>query len=320
MVPDMAPHVLITGASGFAGRHMAEYLHGLGCAIYGVSRHAHGSPHASTILGDLTMPDSAAQAVRESRPDYVVHLAARTPANSPAGADREWLLDTPLSTLNLLEAVRLQRPKARVLIVSSSAVYGHIPPEQMPIDEEAPMRPTTMYGVSKATQELLATRYAAEYGLCVIRARPFNLVGPGEPQRMLTSALASQVAEIAAGRAAPIVRMRHRATARDFTDIRDAVRAYWALLCNGEPGEVYNVCSGIATPIGTVVDSLLAAASITARVEETAAEPSPNDIAIQQGSNQRIGQAIGWRPEIDLTTSLADVLRSFDTSGTPTIP
>jgi GDP-4-dehydro-6-deoxy-D-mannose reductase len=307
----MMPRVLITGASGFAGRHLAAYLHQLGCQIYGVSRRPAGDQHAVELQGDLTVPESADQTVRASKPDYVVHLAARTPANTQAGDDRDWLLDNPLGTLNLLEAIRRHCPKARILIVSSSAIYGHIPLEKLPIGEEAPLRPTTMYGVSKATQELLAMRFVAEYGLHIVRARPFNLVGPGEPRRMLTSALASQVADIDSGRAEPVVRMRHRATSRDFTDIRDAVRAYWSLAEYGRPDEVYNVCSGVATPIGELVDRLLAAAHLTARVEETAPRPAPNDIIAQWGSSQRIAQATGWRPYIDLATSLHDLLESF---------
>ena len=307
----MMSRILITGASGFAGRHLAAYLHQLGCQVYGLNRLPAGVEHVVELEGDLAVPEAASQAVQASAPDYVFHLAARTPANTAAVDDRNWLLENPLATLNLLEAIRRYYPQARTLLVSSSAIYGHISQGKLPISEEAPLRPTTMYGVSKATQELLAMRYVAEYGLHIVRARPFNLVGPGEPRRMLTSALASQVADIAGGRAEPVLRMRHRATSRDFTDIRDAVRAYWALAELGRPDEVYNVCSGVATPIGELVDGLLAAAGVTARVEETAPRPAANDIIAQWGRNQRITEATGWRPEIDLATSLRDLLESF---------
>src|SRR5262249_27207858 len=300
--------VLITGESGFAGRHLGEFLHQRGCQVYGVSRRHVGLEHTIELEGDLTVAESAAQAVRASAPDYVFHLAARTPANSSGGDDRDWLIQNPIGTLNLLEAIHRHAPKTRVLIVSSSAIYGHVPREQLPIQEDAPLHPTTMYGVSKAAQQLLASRYIAEYDLHIVRARPFNLIGPGEPRRMLTSTLAWQVADIAAGRAEPVVRMRHRATSRDFTDIRDAVRAYWALAESGRPHEVYNVCSGVATPISELVDRLLAAAQVTARIEETAPHPAPNDIIAQWGCNKRIAQATGWRPPMYTSTSLRDLL------------
>jgi len=303
--------VLITGASGFAGRYLAAYAAQQGALVYGLGRREVFPQQVIGISADLMQAEAAARAVQTGQPDYVFHLAAQTPANTATKSDRDWLLANPLTTLNLLEAIRLHQRQARVLVVSSSAVYGHVPERDLPIREEAPLRPTTMYGVSKATQELLAFRYAAEHGLHIIRARPFNQIGPGEPRAMLTSVLASQVAEIAAGRALPVVRMRHRATQRDFTDIRDAVRAYWDILEQGVSGEVYNVCSGVATPIGEIAERLIAIANVTAAIEETAQGPAPGDVIVQTGCNAKLVQAVGWKPQIDLHTSLTDLLSSF---------
>ncbi|HWQ15533.1 MAG TPA: NAD-dependent epimerase/dehydratase family protein [Roseiflexaceae bacterium] len=307
----MTLRVLITGASGFAGGYLAAYAHERGAAVYGMSRGAALPPGVAGIRGDLADPADAQRAVRASAPDYVFHLAAQTPANAPGAAPQEWLTVNPLGCLHLLEAVRAHAPAARVLVVSSSAVYGHVPAAQLPIREGFALQPTTMYGVSKAAQELLAIRYAAEYGMQVVRARPFNLLGPGEPRAMLTSTLAAQVAAIARGEAPPVVTMRHRATSRDFTDIRDAVRAYWALAERGAPGAVYNVCSGVAVPIGALADRLLRLAGVSARIEETAPVPARGDIAAQCGSNEAIAGATGWRPAIGLDDSLAGLLRSF---------
>jgi GDP-4-dehydro-6-deoxy-D-mannose reductase len=145
----------------------------------------------------------------------------------------------------------------------------------------------------------------------VFCARPFNLVGPGEPQRMLTSTLAAQVLAITAGQAPPIVKMRHRATSRDFTDIRDAVRAYWALLERGVNGDVYNVCSGVATPISYVVERLLVLAGVTAQIEETGGGPGRGDVLTQRGSNHKLIAATAWHPEISLDQSLADLLNAW---------
>jgi GDP-4-dehydro-6-deoxy-D-mannose reductase len=305
------PRVLITGANGFAGRYLAAYAAQQRALVYGISRHGDFPEFMAGTRVDLGDAQAAAQALERIQPDYVVHLAAQTPANTPGPAELSWLQTNPLMTFNLLEAVRRHCPGARVLVVSSSAVYGHVPEQALPIREDEPLRPTTMYGVSKAAQELVAIRFEAEHGLRVLRARPFNQLGPGEPRAMLTSALAAQVADIAGRRSPPVVRMRHRATQRDFTDIRDAVRAYWTILERGTIGEVYNVCSGAATPIGKVAAQLLELAHIAATIEETGHGPTPGDILIQVGSHAKLTQAAGWRPEIDLRTSLADVLGAF---------
>lgn len=306
----MALRILITGAGGFTGRALSSFAQTQGAVVYGLDRAAATVEGVTLIQGDLGEAPCVAAAVAASAPDYVVHLAAQTPANVSGISDREWLTTNPLWTLHLLEAVRTGRPTAGVLIVSSSAVYGGATSDE-PIVEETPLRPATLYGVSKATQELLATRYATEYGLRVCCARPFNLVGPGEPRRMLTSTLAAQVLAIAAGQAPPVVQMRHRATSRDFTDIRDAVRAYWALLEQGADGAVYNVCSGVATPIGQIVERLLALAGVAARIEETGGGPARGDVLTQRGSSRKLAAATGWRPSIPLDQSLADLLGAW---------
>jgi GDP-4-dehydro-6-deoxy-D-mannose reductase len=303
--------ILITGASGFAGRHLAAYAAQQGAFVYAVSRHELNVAAGRAIQADLVDAESIAQAVQVAQPNYVFHLAAQTPANTPINNDRDWLLTNALITLNVLEAVRLHRPQARVVVVSSSSVYGHVVEHDLPIREDAPLRPTTMYGVSKASQELVAIRYAEEYRLDVMRARPFNQLGPGEPRAMLTSTLAAQVADIAAGRAEPVVRMRHRATRRDFTDIRDAVRAYWQIAERGLRGDVYNICSGVATPIGDIAAQLIDIAGVAADIEATASVPGANDILVQAGSQAKLAHTVGWKPQYDLRTSLADLLGSF---------
>jgi GDP-4-dehydro-6-deoxy-D-mannose reductase len=303
--------VLITGASGFAGRHLATYAAQQGALVYALSRRELNVPTGIAIQVDLAQAESVAQAVQLCQPDYVFQLAAQTPANALIKDDRDWLMTNPLITLNVLEAVRLHRPQARILVVSSSSIYGHVAEHALPIHEDAPLHPTTMYGVSKASQELVAIRYVEEYGLDIMRARPFNQLGPGEPRAMLTSTLAAQVADIAAGRALPTVRMRHRATRRDFTDIRDAVRAYWQIAERGLRGDVYNICSGVATPIGEIAAQLIDIAGVSADIEETESVRGVNDILVQAGSHAKLTQAVGWKPQYDLRTSLADLLGSF---------
>lgn len=306
--------LLITGISGFVGRHMAAYAATHGAPVVGISRAPFVLPHATVLVADLNDSAATDQAVMAAAPDAVVHLAAQTPANSAGQPPQAWLTGTPLATLNLLEAVRTHYPDAAVLIVSSSSVYGHVPYDQLPITEVFPIQPTTLYGISKAVQELLAIRYAAEYGMRVLRARPFNLLGPGEPVAMLTSTLAAQIAAIAAGTQPAIVRMRHRATSRDFTDVRDTVAAYWAILNHGQAGDVYNVCSGVATPIGEIVDRLLRLAGVVADVQETGILTA-GDILTQAGSAARLHALAGWQPQVDLDTSLHDLLVYLQTQS-----
>ncbi len=302
--------LLITGAGGFVGRHMAAYAATRGATVFGIDRAPGALPGVELLVVDLDDATATADAVQVAAPHAVIHLAARTPANSPGLAPQAWLAGTPIATLNLLEAARAHCPGAALLIVSSSSVYGHVPVARLPIAEEYPLQPATMYGVSKAIQELLAIRYTAECGLRVMRARPFNLLGPGEPRAMLTSTLAAQVVAIAAGAQPPVVRMHHRATSRDFTDVRDAVAAYWAILEHGRPGAVYNVCSGIATPIGDIVERLLRLAGVSAVIEETGT-PAPGDILAQAGSPALLAATAGWHPRFDLDASLRDLLAAL---------
>jgi GDP-4-dehydro-6-deoxy-D-mannose reductase len=308
---------LVTGGSGFVGRHLAALLAEEGERTWSLDRRGDAPAGTTPVRADLGDPEAVTRAVAESRPDLVFHLAARTPANAPEGTASDWLGGDPVATHDLLEAVRTHSPDARVLVISSSAVYGHVPPEALPIAETSPLQPATLYGIAKAAVELVALRFQSTHGLHVVRARPFNLVGPGEPGAMLTSTLAAQVARIASGEAPPVVRMRHRATFRDYADVRDAVRAYRLLLEKGAPGEVYNVCSGRAVAIGHLAERLLALAGVEARIEETAPVPAPGDILAQAGDGARLLAATGWAPEIPLDRSLADLLASLASERPP---
>jgi GDP-4-dehydro-6-deoxy-D-mannose reductase len=302
--------VLITGGSGFVARHLAELGLARGATVFAATRGGATPDGVTALTTDLSRLESATAAVRESLPDLVFHLAAQTPANSPNASVDDSLLTNQRLALHLLEAVRSAAPTARVLLVSSSAVYGHVPDHQLPIAESAPLQPTTLYGVSKAAVELLGIRYAMEHALDVQRARPFNLIGPGEPDSMLTTTLAAQVAQIANGRGPAIIRVRHRDTARDYTDVRDAVRAYWSILERGRHNDVYNVCSGVAVPVGQLITKLLQIAGLSAAVQETEGHAATGDIRMQAGDSSALKTATAWMPSIDLDRSLEDLLRS----------
>jgi len=307
----MAARVFITGASGFTGRFLAHVALAHGAQVFGLSRRPLQHQGLVALQVDLLDREAVATAVQQAQPDYIFHLAAQTPANRTHTDEVDWLTYNQLTTFHVFEAVRVHCPLARVLLVSSSAIYGHVAEHLMPINEQLPFQPTTMYGFSKASQELLAMRYVSEHGLAIIRTRPFNQIGPGEPLGMLTSTLAAQVARIRAGEQPAIVRMWHRATQRDFTDIRDTVQAYWSLIEHGRPGDVYNICSGVAVPIGAIVEALLAIAGIHANIEETGGALRPGDVLTQVGDYQKLHTATGWHPVIPLQQTLADLLASF---------
>ncbi len=311
----MTPRVLITGISGFTGRWMAAEAQRQGAELVGLSRQSTSMPGVRLHLCDLSDSPRLSEIIAAEQAEIIFHLASPTPANSPQLSPQAWVTESALATLNLLEAVRTRSAHTLTLIVSSSAVYGHIPEEYMPIHEDIPLRPTTMYGVSKASQELISSRYTSEYAIPIICARPFNLIGPGESARMLTSVLAAQVALLMNQPDPEPIRLRHRKTQRDYTDIRDAVHAYWLLATQGRPGHMYNVCSGNAQSIGHVLDRLLDIANVHTQIEETHPVPATNDILVQQGSYAKLQAHTGWQPRISLDQSLSDLLHSFHSSA-----
>jgi GDP-4-dehydro-6-deoxy-D-mannose reductase len=274
--------VVITGASGFAGRHLAAL-----CAdqeVVGLSR----------AVCDLRDAAATRAVMADARPDVVYHLAARAHVGEswqdPAGT----LHDNVAMTLNALEAVRTEAPGATVVAVASGEVYGA--PERLPIDESAPLRPQNPYAVSKASADLLAGFYADAHGLRVIRARPFNHAGPGQGA---TYAISSFVRQAAQG-AARIV-TGHPDTRRDYTDVRDVVRAYRLLAERAAPG-IYNVCSGRTASTRELV------AALGLEFEVDPALLRPHEVMELRGSYDALRAATGWEPEIPLAQTLQDTL------------
>lgn len=293
------------------GRHLVALLAGEGARVLSLDRTPAEIAGAESITADLSDPSAVGRAVAAAAPDVVFHLASQTPGGAPGCTPAEQLVGDPVATEHLLEAVRRLVPETRVVVVSSSAVYGDATSSGTPIPETAPFRPVTPYGVAKAAVELVALRHHLAHGLKVVRVRPFNLVGPGQGKNRLPGHLAAQVVAVSAGAEPPVVRLRHRATSRDFVDVRDAARAFRALAELGEPGEVYNVGSGQTVSIGELLDLLLATAGVTARVEETDASPEAGDVRGQAADTGRIRRTTGWSAAIPLGVSLSDLLGSF---------
>jgi GDP-4-dehydro-6-deoxy-D-mannose reductase len=207
--------------------------------------------------------------------------------------------------------VRAERPEARVLVAGSAAEYGLAYEEELPITEEQPLRPLSPYGVTKVAQSLLAAQVALRQELVVVRTRSFNLTGPGEPETLVCAAFASQLVEIERRTRAPILRVGNLESLRDFVDVRDAVRAYALVAERGMNGAVYNVASGRAVAIEDVLERLRLLSGVDAHIEEEPARRVVWDVRAQRGDATRLRVELGWTAEVDLETSLADLLEDW---------
>ena len=306
----MTERVLITGAAGFVGRHLARHLHEQGLIVHGLDRPVIPPPsglYTAWHPCDITHAAQVAAVVGQLRPDYVFHLAALIKSESLT----DLFTVNVLGTQNVLDALVAARPEARVLVAGSSAEYGLVRPDELPVREDHPLRPLSPYGVSKVAQSLLAVQYVYRHNLAVVRTRTFNLTGPGEPDTLVCSAFARQIAEIERGLLPLVLKVGNLDSVRDFLDVRDAVRAYWLVAQHGEPGEVYNVCSGVATPARGVLDVLLNLTSVKVEIQEEAKRHTAWDVPVQIGCFAQLNAKTSWRPEIALKESLEDNLSSW---------
>jgi GDP-4-dehydro-6-deoxy-D-mannose reductase len=239
-------------------------------------------------------------------PDAVLHLAAQSFVPASFDDPRATLEINLLGTLNLLQALRRAGFSGRFVYVSSADVYGQVPPERMPIDEARCPEPRNPYAVSKFAAEALCRQWHHSHGLDVVVARPFNHIGPGQDPRFVVSGLAREFALIGLGRQDARITVGDLDVSRDFTDVRDVVRAYFGLLEGGAPGAVYNVCSGGATRLREVVALLREITGLDPEIVVDPARLRPNEQKLAFGSARAIAEAIGWAPSIALRRSLQD--------------
>ena len=299
----MSRRVLITGASGFAGGHLAAACRTAGDDVVALSRSGAG-PGAVAV--DLLDADAARSAVAAAVPEVAYHLAALAHVGRSWGDPGATLAENQAMTLNLFEAVRAEAPGAIVVAVSSGEVYG--PPVSLPVDEDAPLRPQNPYAVSKAAADLLGGFYADAHGLRVVRPRAFNHAGPGQPPLYALASFARQVAAGIEGGEDPIRVLTGNPDARrDFTDVRDVVRAYRLLAGAGASGAV-NVCSGRSASARELIAALGRAAGVEIAHEVDATLVRANEVMEVRGSAARLHALTGWEPEIGLETTLADTV------------
>ena len=292
---------LVTGAGGFVGAHLVRHLEEQGDEVVELERRVDGI--------DIADADALTDAVVAAKPEAVYHLAGAADVGGSWAEPRETFLANALGTLNVLEASR-QAGAERVLAVTSADVYGRVTADELPLDEDQPLRPVSPYAASKVAADALAQQAWLGHRLPVVRVRAFNHLGPGQSDRFVAPSLAARIArnERDGGAEVPIGNMTPR---RDVTDVRDVVRAYRLLMTAGEPGAVYNVCRGEAFSVQQIAEALLAMASRPMRLVSDPALQRPVDIPVLVGDNRALRAATGWDPTIPLAQTLADVLADW---------
>ena len=312
---------LVTGASGFVGGHLCEHLTAEGDVVVGLSASGRW-PEPLSLLGrsvrieacDLARIDEAelADLIRRKQPEAIYHLAAQSNPNASFGDPRgTWALNLG-GTLNLLEAVKAAaiEPRPRVVIVSSGVCYGNPEPSQIPVTENCPLRPNNPYSASKAAADLLGVQHFLSHGTQVVMARPFNHAGPRQSPTYVLPALALQVAEVEAG-IKPVVEVGNLDVVRDFTDVRDVVRAYRLLALKGRPGEIYNLGSGRGTKLSDALAYLAGQANRPVEIKIDPARVRPVDQPLLVADSTKLQSATGWQPAFTIEQTLSDMLEEF---------
>lgn len=332
--------VLITGITGFAGSHLAEYLHSLdGVEVFGLHRWRSrldnladlaaadalhsvepgaGDPDVirkafmpgkvNLLGGDINDPISMQTAIAATAPDRIFHLAAQSHVPTSWNAPADTLHLNIIGQVNLFEAMRTAKNDATVQIAGSSEEYGLVLPHEVPMTEENPLRPLSPYAVSKVAQDKLAYQYFMSYGIKAIVTRGFNHCGPRQTENFIVATLGKQIADIEAGLQEPTIEVGDLTSKRDLTDVRDIVRAYWALLEVGEPGEAYNIGSGTTRSAQDVLDGYLALTEVRIEVRQDPTRLRPSDVKLLWGDATKFRRISGWEPKIPFEQTLRDTL------------
>ena len=312
--------VLITGVTGFVGSHLADYIlsEKSDVKIYGIERWRSKTENIEHIKDsielyecDIRDASSVRRVVEEVRPDYIFHLAAQSFVPASWTAPQETLSTNIIGELNIFEAVRHlleENYNPFILVAGSSEEYGMVYENEIPIKETNPLRPLSPYGVSKVGQDLLGYQYHKSYKLNIVRTRGFNHTGPRRGEVFVSSDFARQIAMIEKKKQQPVIHVGNLTAKRDFTDVRDMVRAYWLAVEKCDPGDVYNICSGKVYSIQEVLNILLGLTEVSVQVKEDSSRLRPSDVPVLSGDNTKFVNQTGWKPEIPFEKTLSDLL------------
>ena len=308
--------VLITGITGFVGSHLAEFLlRKSNIEVYAIKRWRSNTENLEGFKDqiklfecDIRDASSVRRVVSEILPDMIFHLAAQTFVPTSWHAPTETLTTNIIGELNLLEAVRESKINPKIHIAGSSEEYGLVSPQEIPIKETNCLRPLSSYGVSKVAQDLLGFQYYHSYKLNIVRTRGFNHTGPRRGEVFVTSTFAKQIVSIEKGIQEPVVYVGNLEAVRDFTDVRDMVRAYVLSLEKCQIGEVYNICSGKGYKILDILEILLGFCKVKVNVKKDRNRMRPSDVPILIGDNSKFKEETGWEPKISFEKTLRDLL------------
>jgi GDP-4-dehydro-6-deoxy-D-mannose reductase len=308
--------VLITGISGFAGSHLADFFLDQGThEVHGTIKWRSDRRNIVHIvdkihLHECDIKDSYAVAtvIAAVKPDQIFHLAAQSYVPFSWKAPQETLATNVIGEVNLFESVRRAKLDPLIHVAGSSEEYGMVLPGELPIKESNPLRPLSPYGVSKVTQDLLGYQYFKSYGLKIIRTRAFNHTGPRRGDVFATSNFAKQIAEIEKGKRKPFISVGNLEAVRDFSDVRDVARAYALTLEKGIPGEVYNIASGKGMKIRDMLDILVGQAQTKVEIKQDPQRLRPSDVELLVGSAEKFCAQTGWHPSIPFEKTMKDLL------------
>lgn len=311
----MGKNILITGISGFAGSYLTEHLIATGEeAIFGTYLTQDSLINLESVKDkvkvhkvDLLHKEDVQSLVNSVQPSLVYHLAALTSAGDSFRNPAETITQNASIEINLLEALRKTKPDCKILVVSSAQVYGRVDKKDLPIDEQTLFCPTNPYAVSKITQDFLAFQYFLSYKLSIVRIRPFNHTGPRQSSQFVVSAFARKIAELEKSQN-NVIKVGNLEPKRDFTDVRDIVKAYVLLMEKGIPGEVYNVGSGVSYSIRDILNKLLAFAKKEMIIEQDPLLLRPSDTPEFVCDNAKMRGLTGWTPKIPLEQTLKETL------------
>lgn len=315
MAKKTSTRALITGITGFAGSHLAELLLKENVEVYGVQRWRSKNDNIEHIKNqiqfheaDLLDAHSLYKVIEEVKPKFVFHLAAQSYVQSSWASPANTLEVNITGSVHLFEAVRKSGLDVTVQIACSSEEYGKVLPDELPIKETNPLRPLSPYAVSKLAMDYLGYQYFESYGVKIIRTRGFNHTGPRRGDVFAESTFAKQIAEIEKGLSKPVVYVGNLEAKRDFTDVRDMVRAYYLSVQKCQPGEVYNIASGNAWRIKDVLDMLLSMSKTKIKVVPDKDRMRPSDVEVLIGDASKFKKLTGWKPEIPFNKTLEDLL------------
>lgn len=306
---------LVTGITGFAGSHLAELLLKESVEVHGIQRWRSKSDNIEAIKdlikvheADLLDAHSLYKVIDEIRPTFIFHLAAQSYVQSSWSSPSNTLETNIIGTVNLFEAVRKSEIDTSIQIACSSEEYGRVYANELPIKEDNPLRPLSPYAVSKLAMDYLGYQYYESYGMRIIRTRGFNHTGPRRGDVFAESTFARQIVEIEKGKVEPVVLVGNLQARRDYTDVRDMVRAYYLSVQKCKSGEVYNIATGKSWKVGEVLKILLSMSKVKIKVVEDKSRMRPSDVEVLVGDASKFMKQTGWCPTIPFNKTLEDLL------------